>query len=226
VDGRAKPGRDERKCGEAKMIKIWGRNTSSNVQKVMWAVGEIGLPHQRIDIGGPFGKNREAAYLAMNPNGLVPTLEEADGFLLWESNTVVRYLAAKHKATVLEPADSRQRALASKWMDWQLSVAAPAIFGCFWGLIRTPPEKRDHAAIEDSKKKTTEAMRIMDQQLAKTAYLAGDNFSYGDIPVGIIAYRYRQLVPERPALPNFERWYAAISSRQAFKDQVASVPLT
>jgi glutathione S-transferase len=212
--------------GAGIMIKIWGRNTSSNVQKVMWAIGEIGLPHQRIDIGGPFGRNREPAYLAMNPNGLVPTLEEEDGFLLWESNTIVRYLAAKHKTAVLEPADPRRRALASKWMDWQLSVAGPAIFECFWGLIRTPPEKRNHAAIEESKKKTTAAMTIMDQQLAKTAYLAGDDFSYGDIPVGIIAYRYRQLVPERPALPNFERWYAAISDRAAFKEQIASVPLT
>ena len=208
------------------MIKIWGRTTSSNVQKVMWAVGEMRLPHERIDIGGPFGKNREPAYLAMNPNGLVPTLEEEDGFLLWESNTIVRYLAAKHKAAVLEPADLRTRALASKWMDWQLSVAGPAIFECFWGLIRTPPEKRNHAAIEESKKKTTAAVAIMDQQLAKTAYLAGAEFSYGDIPVGIIAYRYRQLVPERPALPNFERWYGAISARQAFKDHVAAVPLT
>ena len=208
------------------MIKIWGRKTSSNVQKAMWAIGEIGLPHERIDIAGPFGKNREPAYLAMNPNGLVPTLEEEDGFLLWESNTIVRYLAGKHKATVLEPADLRMRALASKWMDWQLSVAGPAIFECFWGLIRTPPEKRNHAAIEELKKKTTAAMTIMDQQLAKTSYLAGDGFSYGDIPVGIIAYRYRQLVPERPALPNFERWYAAISARQAFKDHVAAVPLT
>jgi glutathione S-transferase len=208
------------------MIKIWGRKTSSNVQKAMWAIGEIGLPHERIDIAGPFGKNREPAYLAMNPNGLVPTLEEEDGFLLWESNTIVRYLAGKYKATVLEPADLRMRALASKWMDWQLSVAGPAIFECFWGLIRTPPEKRNHAAIEESKKKTTAAMTIMDQQLAKTPYLAGDGFSYGDIPVGIIAYRYRQLVPERAALPNFERWYAAISARQAFKDHVAAVPLT
>ena len=129
------------------MVKVWGRNTSSNVQKVMWAIGEIGLPHQRIDIGGPFGKNHEPAYLAMNPNGLVPTLEEDDGFLLWESNSIVRYLA-------------------------------------------------------------------------------GDQFSYGDIPVGIIAYRYRQLVLERPPLSNFERWYAAISARKAFKDHVAAVPLT
>ena len=208
------------------MIKIWGRNTSSNVQKVMWAVGEMGLPHERIDIGGPFGKNRDPAYLAMNPNGLVPTLEEEDGFLLWESNTIVRYLAAKYKAAMLEPADLRTRSLASKWMDWQLAVAGPAIFECFWGLIRTPPEKRNHAAIEESRRKTTAAVAVMDQQLAKTTYLAGGEFSYGDIPVGIIAYRYRQLAPERPALPNFERWYGAISARQAFKDHVAAVPLT
>ena len=94
------------------MIKIWGRNTSSNVQKVMWAIGEIDLPHQRIDVGGAFGKNREPPYLAINPNGLVPTLEEEDGFTLWESNSIVRYLAARHANRTLEPADLRTRALA------------------------------------------------------------------------------------------------------------------
>jgi glutathione S-transferase len=191
----------------------------------MWAVGEIGLPHERIDIGGPFGKNRELAYLAMNPNGLVPTLEEEDGFLLWESNTIVRYLAAKHRPGVLEPIDLRARARASAWMDWQLSVVAPAIFECFWGLIRTPPEKRNNAAIEDSKKQTTAAMTILDGKLAKTAYVAGDAFSYCDFPVAVIANRFRQLVPERPPLRHFERWYAAITARQAFKDHVAAVPL-
>ena len=103
------------------MIKIWGRNTSVNVQKVMWALGEVGVPHERIDVGGSFGKNNEPAYLAMNPNGLVPTLEE-DGFLLWESNSIVRYLAAKYGAGKLEPADLRARARASSWMDWQISV--------------------------------------------------------------------------------------------------------
>jgi glutathione S-transferase len=208
------------------VIKVWGRNTSSNVQKVMWAVGELGLPHERIDVGGSFGKNREAAYLAMNPNGLVPTLEEEDGFLLWESNSIVRYLAAKYRSTTLEPADLRMRASAGKWMDWQLSVIGPAITPVFWGLIRTPPEKRDHAAIEEGKKKTTAAVKMMDDQLAKTPYLAGDGFSYGDIPVGIMAYRYRELVPDRPPFPNFERWYAAISSRPAFKAQVGAVPLS
>ena len=102
----------------------------------------------------------------------------------------------------------------------------PAISPVFWGLIRTPPEKRNHAAIEELKEETTAAMKMMDEQLAKTAYLAGDGFSYGDIPVGIIAYRYRQLVPDRPPLPHFERWYAAISERKAFKDHVAAVPLS
>jgi glutathione S-transferase len=207
------------------VIKIWGRNTSANVQKVMWAVDEIGLAHERIDIGGPFGKNREADYLAMNPNGLVPTLQEDDGFLLWESNSIVRYLAAKHRSTVLEPADLHARARANSWMDWQLSVLAPAIPGAFWGLIRTPPEQRDHAAIEESKKRTTAAIGILDAALANSAYLAGDAFSYGDIPAAVMANRYRQIVPERPAFENFERWFAAIATRPAFRDQVAAVAL-
>src|SRR6266516_4728998 len=146
------------------MIKIWGRNTSVNVQKVMWAMSELGLPHERIDVGGAFGKNKEPAYLAMNPNGLVPTLEE-DDFLLWESNSIVRYLAAKHGRGTLEPADLRTRASASRWMDWQLTVCAPAIHPLFWGLIRTPLEKRDIAAINAAKEKIIVVMKILDAQL-------------------------------------------------------------
>jgi len=207
------------------MLTIWGRKTSANVQKVMWAIGELGLPHERIDIGGPFGKNKEAAYLSLNPNGLVPTLQEGD-FVLWESNTIVRYLAAKHGAGTLEPADAYSRARASQWMDWQISVVGPAIFQAFWGLIRTPPEKRDHAAIEASKTKTTVVMTILDAQLGRTAYVAGNSFSMGDIPVGIMAYRFRQLVPERASLDNLERWYGEISARPGFRDHVASVPLS
>jgi glutathione S-transferase len=208
------------------MLKIWGRKNSINVQKVMWAVGELGLAHERIDIGGPFGKNKEPPYLALNPNGLVPTLEEDDGFLLWESNSIVRYLAGKHGAGTLEPADAKARAHANQWMDWQLSVCAPAIHATFWGLIRTPPEKRDQAAIATSQQNTTAAMKILDTQLGKTTYVAGDKFSMGDIPVGLIAFRFRQLVPERPALPNLERWYGAIERRDAFRNHVSAVPLT
>jgi glutathione S-transferase len=208
------------------MLKIWGRNTSSNVQKVLWALGEMTLPFERIDVGGAFGKTKDDFYLAMNPNSLVPTLEEEDGFTLWESNSIIRYLAGKHANRTLEPADLRVRATAQKWMDWQLSVMGPAITPVFWGLIRTPPEQRDAKAIASSKDKTVAAAKIMDAQLSKTQYLAGNDFSYGDIPAGIMIYRYMQLIPERPATPNLDRWYAAISTRAAFKEQVAVVPLT
>src|SRR5258708_2563351 len=207
------------------MLKMWGRNTSSNVQKAMWAVGELKLPCERIDVGGAYGKTKEPFYLAMNPNSLVPTLEEEDGFTLWESNSVVRYLAGKHGGT-LEPKDAKTRAKAHQWMDWQLSVMGPAITPVFWGLIRTPPEKRDPAAIDAGKGKTVAAAKMLDEQLGKTKYLAGDAFSYGDIPVGIMVYRFVQLMPERPAMPQLDRWYAAISSRPAFKEQVGAVPLT
>jgi glutathione S-transferase len=206
------------------MIKVWGRNTSVNVQKVMWALGELGLPHERIDVGGAFGKNKEPDYLAKNPNGLVPTLEEDDGFVLWESNTIVRYLAAKYGAGKLQPADLHERARANSWMDWQLTVAAPALTPVFWGLIRTPPEKRDPAAIEAGKVKSTAAMKLLDAQLGKTAYIAGNAFSMGDIPVAAITYRFRRLIPERAALDNLERWYAGIEQRPAFKEHVLAIP--
>ena len=120
------------------MLKIWGRNTSGNVQKVIWALAEMKLPFERIDVGGAFGKTHEPSYLAMNPNSLVPTLEEDDGFTLWESNSIVRYLAAKTSNGALEPADLRMRARAQMWMDWQLTILGPAITPVFWGLIRTP----------------------------------------------------------------------------------------
>src|SRR6185436_18692733 len=157
------------------MLKIWGRNTSINVQKVMWAIGELGIPHERVDVGGTFGRTKEPFYLAMNPNSLVPTLEE-NGFTLWESNSIVRYLAARHGAGTLEPADPRERARASQWMDWMLTVCAPSIHGLFWGLIRTPPEKRDMKKIEEAKENVAAALRMLDAQLGKTKFAAGDSF--------------------------------------------------
>ena len=202
------------------MLKVWGRNTSSNVQKAMWAIGEIGLPCERIDIGGPFGKNKEPDYLAMNPNGLVPTLEEDDGFLLWESNAIVRYLAAKHGAGTLEPKDPKARARAHQWMDWQLTVAGPAIFQTFWGLVRTPPEKRDMAAIQKDADAEAEVWRIADAQLASRRYIEGDGFTIADIGIGAFARRWFGVEgvtkPRSPilnaGLPRFLRAQASCNS--------------
>src|SRR5262249_9603440 len=142
-----------------------------------------------------------------------------------ESNSILRYLAAKHQAAVLEPKDPRSRALAHKWMDWQLSVLGPAITPVFWGLVRTPPEKRDPAAIAAAKTKTADAGMMLDDQLGKTAFLAGGAFSYGDIPSAIMVRRYRDLVPERPQFNNVERWFAAIAGRPAFDEHVTKIPL-
>jgi len=207
------------------MLKVWGRKTSSNVQKVMWALAEIGEDAERIDIGGPFGKNNEPPYLAMNPNGRVPTLEE-DGFTLWESNAIVRYLARLHGRGLLEPEDAKQCALANQWMDWCSTILAPAHQDAFVGLIRTPPEKRNDALIEASRKAMIAAMRILDAQLAKTAFLAGPGFSMGDMPAAIFTHRYWSLVPERPDLPHLVRWHSAVAARPGFQDHVQAVPLS
>src|SRR5262249_58543141 len=126
----------------------------------------------------------------------------------------------------LGPADPKGRARASQWMDWQLTIAGPAIHATFWGLVRTPAEKRDHAAVAASTAKTTAALQMVDAVLGKSAYLAGDAFSMGDIPPALVAFRYRQLVPGRPALKNLERWYGQIEKRPAFRDHVLAVPLT
>lgn len=207
------------------MLTVWGRKNSGNVQKAMWAIGELGLACRRIDAGGPFGKNREPAYLAANPNGLVPTLDD-DGFVLWESNAIVRYLAARYGAGRLEPADLRARATVDQWMDWQLSVMAPAQMPVFIGLLRTPPEQRDHGAIAAATAKMTDAFAILDAQLAKASYVAGDSFTGADIALGIMAHRYVFLVPNRPATPALDRWYAALGERAAFREHVGDVPIT
>jgi glutathione S-transferase len=206
------------------MLKIWGRKNSSNVQKTMWAVGELGIAYERSDIGMEFGGNDTAAYRDMNPNGLVPTIQDGD-FFLWESNSIIRYLAARYGPGKLEPADLRSRAIASQWMDWQISVFMPAFTTVFWGLVRTPPEQRDLAAIATAKAKSIDTARILDAALARNVYLAGNSFSMGDIPMGVFIYRFRALMPDRPPLPNLERWYAAIEKRAAFREHVGTIPI-
>jgi glutathione S-transferase len=207
------------------MLKIWGRNNSSNVQKAMWAIGELNLAYERIDIGMEFGGNDKPAYLALNPNGLIPTLEDGD-LILWESNSIIRYLANRYGAGKLEPSDPKTRARASQWMDWQISAFQPAFTKTFWGLVRTPPDKRDHSAIAESKTKSIAAAKILDVELSRHLYVAADAFSMGDIPIGVFIFRFCQLVPERPLLPNLERWYASIEKRPAFHEHVGSIPLT
>jgi len=201
------------------MLKILGRNNSSNVQKVLWALGELGLEYTRDDIGGPFGGNRETNYLIMNPNGLVPTLIDGDT-VLWESNVIVRYLARKYAPNSLLPDSLTDLARAEQWMDWQQTVVAPAHFPVFWGLIRTAPEDRDLDAINNGRDRFEQVMTILDHHLSDSAFVGGESLSMADIPVGIMAYRWFTLDIERMELPSLHRWYQRLADRPAYKNNV------
>lgn len=206
------------------MLTIWGRTTSSNVQKVLWTATELGIPFERIDAGGAFGRTDEPEYRAMNPNGLVPTIED-DGFVLWESNTICRYLAAKHRNHTLYPDDLRGRADVERWMDWASTVLAPAIFPAFLGLIRTPPGQRDDASIRASGEKTAAAMAILDTQLASRRHLCGGELSLADVACGINAYRWLNMDfasagYQRPELPHLRAWYERLAARPAYRQWV------
>lgn len=203
------------------MYKIMGRTSSSNVQKVLWCCAELGIDYEREDAGMQFGKVDTPEFFALNPNRRVPVLIEGD-FVLWESNSIMRYLAGKNDPDgKLRPADPQIRASAQRWMDWQLSKLGTEFTGLFHGLARTAPEKRDPAAIAKSRDLTEANLEILDTQLGKTEYIASDAFSYGDIPVGIYAYRWYLFEGiERKPLPNLERWYAALQERPGYRDHV------
>ncbi len=206
------------------MLKIWGRINSVNVQKVLWCCGELEVPYERVDAGGQFGRTGEPDYLAMNPTGLIPTIED-DGFALWESNTIVRYLCARHGANTLWPEDPVTRALAEKWMDYQLGTLWVAFRAAFLGLVRTPPEQRDMDQIGASLERTARALALLDRHLADNEYVAGSGFTMGDVALGSTVYRWLNMEIERPEMPNLVAWHDRLSGRPAYQRSVM-VPFT
>ena len=212
-------------AGEGRrMLRLWGRLSSVNVQKVVWTADELGLAYERIDAGGAFGIVATPEYRRMNPNGLVPVIED-DGFVLWESNAIARYLAAMHGAGALWPEDLRRRADADRWMDWQATTFTPAMRDAFWQLVRTPAEKRDAALVEASRAASEKAAAIIEAHLAGRSYLAGDSFTLADIAVGCAAHRWLNLPLQREARPEIERWYGSLRQRPGAA-QVLATPVT
>jgi glutathione S-transferase len=196
------------------MLRIWGRLSSVNVQKVVWCADELGLQYERRDAGGRFGVNDTPEYLAKNPNGLVPTIEE-DGFVLYESNAIVRYLAARDPAHRLWPADPHERADADRWMEWQSTSYTPAMTAIFWQLIRTPESQRDANAIETSRAKSERLSGILDAHLRDREWLAAGRFTTADIVVGCAVHRWLHLPVERQSRPHLERYYERLKARPA-----------
>lgn len=207
------------------MLTIYGRTNSVNVQKVLWCLAELAVPYTRIDAGLEHGKNNEPWYLALNPNGKVPLLQDG-AFTLWESNTIVRYLAAKHGAGTLYPASLETRALAERWMDWQLSTLVWPVSIVFQNLYRMPASNRDAGAIERNLRQANRAMTLLDGHLATQAYVAGPDFTMGDIPVGATAHRWLEIEGiERPPLTAVRAWRARLAERAAFRAHV-QLPLS
>ena len=206
------------------MMKIWGRRNSINVQKVLWTCAELELKYERFDAGLAFGVNNTPEYKAMNPNGLVPTIDD-DGFILWESHSIVRYLARKHGSGKIWPDDARVAADADRWMEWYDTTLWPNVRPIFHTLVRTAPEKRNMALVEEHRKLLAANWDLLDAQLASRDYVAGKSFTVGDIPLGVAAYRWFNLPLERPSQPNVERWYQRLTERPAFKEH-CMLPLT
>lgn len=201
------------------MTRIWGRINSSNVQKVLWCAAEIGLEYERIDAGMEHGVTKSPEYMAKNPNSLVPTLEE-DGFILWESNVIVRYLSAKYSEGGLYPTDLRQRAHSDQWMDWQQTTFWAAARLVFWGLIRTPPEKRDMAVIEKAIADSERALAMLDSWLADRDFVAGDRLTMGDIPIGGNVYRWVGMDQDLSKFPNVAAWYERLTQREGYRKHI------
>lgn len=202
------------------MLTIWGRLNSHNVKKVVWLAEEIGLPYERRDVGGTFGFPE--GYREMNPNMLIPAIED-EGLVLWESNAILRYLAARY-APALWPEDPAQRAIGDKWMDWQFAYA-DAQRGAFYSLVRLPPEKHDKALIARSAEASGRMMAMLDDALAGQPWLSGDAFGIGDIPMGVYAHSWFALDIERPERPHVANWYARLQDRPGYRANVM-IPLT
>jgi glutathione S-transferase len=203
-------------------LTIWGRANSVNVQKPLWCLAELDIPFTRIDAGMAFGKNDTPEYLAMNPNGRVPTLVDGD-YVLWESNSIMRYLnLAYGKGSPIYPQDPKRRAAVDRWLDWTLSTLQPVDRPVFWGLVRTPPEKRDMAAMQKAADEAAVVWRVVEAQLASRRFIEGDEFTIADIALGAFARRWLGVEGiNRPQQPNITRWFAQFADRPGFVKYIA-----
>lgn len=201
------------------MITVYGRRSSSNVQKVLWTLGELNIPFQRESIGGGFGGNDKPSYRAMNPMGLVPVIRDGD-VTMFESNAIVRYLAARYGEGTLRPTNRKSLAAAEQWMEWQAVNIWPHVTTIFMNLVRTPETQRNHAAIAANETKLAENLPIADAVLSKQPWFAGDKFTMADIILGCIMWRYSELEFKKPDVPHVMKWFEALKQRPPYKEWI------
>ncbi|MCP4334762.1 MAG: glutathione S-transferase [Gammaproteobacteria bacterium] len=202
------------------MLELWGRANAYNAQKPLWLLGELELEFQHHDIGSNPGDLDTAEFTALNPHARIPVLQH-DGSIIWESNTILRYLATSHAAFALYPEDPFARSRVERWMDWELATLQPAFIALFWGYYRTPPASRNQPEIEAAGRRCRQLFELLDAHLSDNSYLAGDHFSLADIACGVCLYRYFEMgfPVEEPA--QVMRWYRLLSQRNAFQNIIA-----
>jgi glutathione S-transferase len=209
------------------MLKIWGRTSSSNVMKVLWLCEELAIPHERVDAGGSFGVTKDPFYLAMNPNALVPTIEDGAGFSLWESNSICRYLANdRAPGHAIYPAAAKPRARVERWMDWQLSALNGPVGVIFLGLVRTPEAQRDMAAIARGRDAAEGLWRMVEAQLGDSPYLCGNTLTLADIALGPYLHRWFALPIQRAEMPRLRAWYDRLLAQHAGYRTHVAVPMS
>lgn len=200
-------------------ITLWGRLSSGNVQKAVWALEELELPYEHVPLGGPFGGTNTLQYLAMNPNGLVPTLRDGE-LTVWESHAIVRYLSAEYGSGLLFPMEARDRAVVDQWADWTATTFQPAWLSLFWQKVRTPADRQNPAAIDKALADSVRCFHILDDRLGDVPYLGGEQLTYADIVAGVSLFRWSTMAIARPSLPNVEAWHARLEERAAFRQAV------
>ena len=201
------------------MLRVWGRRSAFNVQKVLWLIDELGLDHDHVDAGGAAGGLDRPEFLAMNPMGRVPVIDDG-GTIVWESHSILRYLAARHGAGRFWSDDPGERSRAERWMDWAQTSLQPAFMDLFWGYYRTADDKRDWLDIAHALDRCRACYDMLDERLAGSPYLAGETFTLADIPAGTSLYRYHELDIEHPPLPHMEAWYARLAERPAYRRHI------
>ena len=204
------------------MLTIWGRRSSSNVQAALWCLAELGVPFERIDAGFTYGVTDTPAFLAMNPNGLVPVIRDGEGAEpLWETAAILRYLAGRYGVGTFWPGDLAARAQVDKWAEWaKVTVASRFMQPVFWQLVRTASKDRDMAAVAKAVESVGKTLAIAEAELASHAFLAGEAFTLADIQLGHILYRYYDLPIARPDLPALRRYYDRLAERPTYREHV------
>ena len=200
-------------------LTLWGRLSSCNVQKAVWLLEELALPYEHIPAGGDYGGLDDPAYLAMNPHGKVPSLRDGS-VVVWESEAILRYLAARYGAPALWADDPAERAAVDQWLAWTAASLYRDWIDLFWRCVRTPPERQDPVEIERLRRNTAGRLALLDEQLAGRPFLAGQTFSLADIAAGLTLYRWYEMPIERPDLPQIDAWYARLRERPAYNKAV------